>query len=245
MVADDILKRAIVVIPARGGSVRIPRKNLCPVDGKPLIWYTFEYVRALGKADSSWVVTDDDEILEYSKSEGLNVVREPLVTTNESDSDRAVSLAVSTLDSIDFEYVVKLLPTQPMRPVRLFRDSLRLLARHDDAEIVVSVSSVPTLYHPRYFVSGRPGERVFPQEMGRSELFEDVLFVDGVMYVYRRHVVSSEVRGATLFQERRTFGVSTYLDFIVDIDHASDLAMFDLLVKTGWWRRSLQLVEGG
>lgn len=69
----------LLVIPARGGSRGIPRKALAEVHGRPLIWYTLDYVKRHDLEGSSVVVTDCDAIEDYVSSSGfgLDVVREP------------------------------------------------------------------------------------------------------------------------------------------------------------------------
>ena len=54
----------LVVIPARGGSKGIPRKNIRPFDGKPLIYYTIDVARAIVSDEDICVSTDDNEIIQ-------------------------------------------------------------------------------------------------------------------------------------------------------------------------------------
>ena len=63
----------IAVIPARGGSKRIPRKNIRDFCGKPIIAYTIEALQKSGVVDRIWVSTDDEEIAEVAKSFGAKI----------------------------------------------------------------------------------------------------------------------------------------------------------------------------
>ena len=63
----------IAVIPARGGSKRIPRKNIRDFCGKPIIAYTIEALQESGVVDKIWVSTDDEEIAEVAKSFGAEI----------------------------------------------------------------------------------------------------------------------------------------------------------------------------
>ena len=63
----------IAVIPARGGSKRIPRKNIRDFCGKPIIAYTIEALQQSGVVDRIWVSTDDEEIAEVAKSFGAEI----------------------------------------------------------------------------------------------------------------------------------------------------------------------------
>ena len=63
----------IAVIPARGGSKRIPRKNIRDFCGKPIIAYTMKALQESGVVDKIWVSTDDEEIAEVAKSFGAEI----------------------------------------------------------------------------------------------------------------------------------------------------------------------------
>ena len=63
----------LVVIPARGGSKGIPRKNIKPLAGKPLIYYTIDTARAIVPDEDICVSTDDDGIIQIVENYGLKV----------------------------------------------------------------------------------------------------------------------------------------------------------------------------
>jgi N-acylneuraminate cytidylyltransferase len=67
----------VSIIPARGGSKAIPKKNIVDFLGNPLIEYTIEQSKACEKIDETYVSTDDDEIAEVSRSSGVTVIDRP------------------------------------------------------------------------------------------------------------------------------------------------------------------------
>ncbi|PQO43825.1 hypothetical protein C5Y93_21810 [Blastopirellula marina] len=71
----------LIVIPAKGNSSAIPRKNLAIAAGRPLLWYTLDYIKRIRAVAKSVVVTDDDEIEAFvlDAGEGIRVAREPVV----------------------------------------------------------------------------------------------------------------------------------------------------------------------
>src|SRR5664280_2360185 len=93
---------ALVVIPARGGSIGIPRKNLMPVGGIPLLVRAIRAARAAETVDLVVVSTDDDEIDAMARSEGVMVVRRPpdLATAYEP-SESAIHHAITTLAALE------------------------------------------------------------------------------------------------------------------------------------------------
>lgn len=78
----------LCIIPARGGSKRIPRKNVKPFLGKPMLAYSIEAAKASGLFDEIMVSTDDVEIAEVAKQYGASI---PFMRTAETSSDYATT----------------------------------------------------------------------------------------------------------------------------------------------------------
>src|SRR5699024_4916583 len=81
----------LCIIPARGGSKRIPRKNIKNFMGKPIIAYSIEAALQSGLFDEVMVSTDDEEIAEISKKYGAKV---PFLRSNKNADDNATTLDV-------------------------------------------------------------------------------------------------------------------------------------------------------
>lgn len=105
--------RYLGIIPARGGSKGIPRKNIKDIAGKPLIAWTIEAAKASKKLDRFVVSTEDTEIAAISKRYGAEVIDRPI----ELATDEATTLSVlqHVLSKIEAEAVVILQPTSPIR----------------------------------------------------------------------------------------------------------------------------------
>lgn len=108
---------SIAIIPARGGSKRIPRKNIKTFNGKPIISYTIETALRSDLFDNVIVSTDDDEIAEYSISLGAKVpfMRPENLSDDFSTTGQVVSHAVEELGNrgIASEYVCCIYATAP------------------------------------------------------------------------------------------------------------------------------------
>lgn len=132
----------LYIIPARGGSKGIPRKNIKELCGRPLIHYSIEVARAL--ADDSHVIvsTDDDEIREVAEQTGLKVdYRRPEALGGDTVGSREVILdAMDYADrkGILYNKVVLLQPTSPMRTVSDVEGCLALY--NPEVDMVVSVT---------------------------------------------------------------------------------------------------------
>ena len=109
----------IAIIPARGGSKRIPKKNICELNGKPMIAWTIEAAKESGIFSHIVVSTDDDEIAEISKQYGAEV---PFFRDDYSDDYSPVSLATvncflqaEEYYNEKFDHVVQLMANCPLR----------------------------------------------------------------------------------------------------------------------------------
>lgn len=133
--------RTLVIIPARGGSKGIPRKNIKPFDGKPLIYYTIDTARAIAPDEDICVSTDDDEIIQVVEKYGLKV---PFKRPVELATDTAGTYEV-LLHALDFyekqgkhyDAVVLLQNTSPFRKAEQVKEALSLY--NNDVDMVVSV----------------------------------------------------------------------------------------------------------
>lgn len=112
-------RQPLIVIPARGGSKGIPRKNIRPLAGKPLIIYSIEVARQIADDDHIILSTDDEEIAQVARNTGLPVdyMRPPELATDSSGSREVVIDAMDYADTRGLKYdcVVLLQPTSPLR----------------------------------------------------------------------------------------------------------------------------------
>jgi 3-deoxy-manno-octulosonate cytidylyltransferase (CMP-KDO synthetase) len=126
-----------VVIPARLGSTRLPRKLLAPLAGKPLLQWTWEAACASGAAEVI-VATDADEVLQVCRGFGAEVRLTEV--RHQSGTDRVNEIACRA-GWADDTLVVNLQGDEPLMPPPLLRQAAKLLAGDADADIA-------TLYHP-------------------------------------------------------------------------------------------------
>lgn len=127
--------KVIAIIPARGGSKALPRKNIRLLAGKPLIAWTIEQAKKSKNIDKMIVSTDDEEIAEISKQYGAEVpfMRPKELATDNSPTIDAIMHALDWFESRGnyFDILVLLEPTSPLRKdgdidnaIKLFLDNL-------------------------------------------------------------------------------------------------------------------------
>lgn len=127
----------LAIIPARGGSKRLPRKNVLDLNGKPLIAWSIEAGVKSSYINKVLVSSDDSEILEISKQYGAETIIRP----DELASDTATTFDAikhSIENSEPYDYVILLQPTSPLRDTKQINEAIDLLIEKN-ADAIVSV----------------------------------------------------------------------------------------------------------
>ncbi len=140
----------LVIIPARGGSKGIPHKNIRPLKGKPLIYYTIDVARQIVSDADICVSTDDDAIIKCVEDYGLKV---PFVRPAELATDTAGTYEV-LLHALDFyeqqgkqyDMVLLLQNTSPFRTVEQVREAISLYRTEIDMVVSVKECSANPYY---------------------------------------------------------------------------------------------------
>ena len=141
----------VAVIPARGGSKGIHRKNLARIAGRPLIAYSIEAARNAASVDRVLISTDDSEIADVAHELGAEVpfLRPPELADDKSPMLGVLEHALTWLESqgSEVEALVLLQPTSPLRTSRHVEEAIKLF-RSTSASSIVSVVEVPHQFNP-------------------------------------------------------------------------------------------------
>jgi len=129
--------KIITLIPARGGSKGIPKKNIVDLSGKPLIYYSID-ASLNSRVDETWVSTDDDEIAEIASKFGSKVTKRPKYLARDTTSSEAVLLDFSKKYK-DFDILVFLQATCPFIKKEDINKAINLMKKNDS---VISVSKL-------------------------------------------------------------------------------------------------------
>src|SRR5204862_1417570 len=159
----DPAMRTLGVIPARGGSRGVPRKNLRDLGGKPIVAWAIETARACPRIDRVVVSTDDDEIGQVARRHGADVpfLRPPELARDETPDRPVYDHAVAWLaENAGYrpDVVVWLRPTAPLRESRDIAEALDLL----EGTGCDSVRSVCAAEHHPYWMMRLEGDRLRP-----------------------------------------------------------------------------------
>ncbi len=224
----------LAVIPARGGSKALPRKNLALLYGKPLIAWTIEAAIRSRVVNRTVVTTDDTEIADVARSLGAEIpfLRPPELARDETPGIAAILHAVRWLEEHEGyrpDVVMKLQPTSPLRTAEDLTSALALLAeRHADA--VVSVT--PVEHHPYWM-----------RTVDEHGFMHDFVPQSAPTFVRQDLPPAYRVNGAIYLADRTTllttewwFGPRTAAYVMpsersVDIDTTDDLAVAERLLE--------------
>ena len=221
------------LIPARGGSKTIPRKNIVPVGGKPLIAWTIEAALGSKLLDRVYVSTDDEEIAAVARWHGAEV---PFLRPDELAGDEAGSLGVA-LHALDWmaahggepDYLLFLQPTSPLRTTEDIDAAIRV-AEERSADAVIGVcEAAPHPWLARRISEESVVSDFFPlaEKPVRRQDYPPAYWINGAIYLNRAAVL----RRARTFQPAETLAYVMPAERSLDIDTPLELRLVDLLLS--------------
>lgn len=226
--------KTLVVIPARGGSKGIPYKNIKPLNGKPLIYYTIDVARQLVADEDICVTTDDDEIIEVVEKHGLRVPfkRPAELATDTCGSNEVIQHAYSFYkkQGIHYDAVLLLQCTSPFRKVEFLKEAIALYDDSIDMVTSVKLSSCNPYYDG--FEDNAEGLLTISKGDGKIERRQDspkVWQQNGSIYVINPRSLME--KGMANFSRIRKYPMEEL--YSVDIDNILDWKIAELIIKEG------------
>lgn len=223
----------VAIIPARGGSKRIPRKNLRNVGGRPLIAHTILAARAAQLLKCIYVSTDDEEIASVAKDLGVEVIQRPSGLAEDNSSSEDVirhSLELIMAAGNLPEHLCLLQPTSPFRTSRHIDDAITAY-RRSKCRPLISVTNAPG--NSNKLLEGnesgiRPvfGLREFS---AKASIASKARYVpNGAIYLIR---VSEFLESGCLYSDVMTPFIMSR-DVSIDIDYPEDLHVAELIFSS-------------
>jgi CMP-N,N'-diacetyllegionaminic acid synthase len=221
-------KSCLCVIPARGGSKRLQRKNIKNLYGKPLIQWTIEAGMGSNSIDRLIVSTDDLEIAEISRACSVEVpfIRPENLATDSSSSYAVLEHAYQYLfEQGDFyHYIIMLQPTSPLRTSKHIDEAVKFL-EDMQADGVISVTETN---HPIQWCNTLPESKEMKgfidniNASSQSQQFEKKFCLNGAIYITsikRMQEEESHMYGSSMF----AYVMEAYDS--IDIDNSIDFEM--------------------
>ena len=196
---EDRKMSRIAIIPARGGSKRIPRKNIKEFCGKPILAYSVEAALNSKLFDEVMVSTDDNEIAEIAKKYGASV---PFLRSAETANDFAILkdvlnevLAKYSELGMNFDEVCCILPTAPLVETVDIMNSHEILEKEECVSVVPVVKYSYTIFRSLKLQNGRlvmNWPENFPK---RSQDLPDAYHDAGLFYWYSKKYFEEKIAG--------------------------------------------------
>lgn len=129
-------KKILAIIPARGGSKRLPKKNILHFCGKPLISWTIEETQKSKYIDKIIVSSDDDDILNVVKKYSIGSIKRDKSLSKDTSTTIDVVLDVINRQTEKYDYILLLQPTSPLRTVNDINNACELLVQKEAYSII-------------------------------------------------------------------------------------------------------------
>lgn len=223
-----------MLIPARGGSKGLPRKNIRTICGKPLINWSVEVGLGSTYVDAVVVSTDDAEIAQIAKEAGAEVpfMRPEYLAEDRSSSIDVIMHALDTLadEGRVFDIILLLEPTSPLREVSDINDSLARLISADEGSIVSVCRAEST--HPCFMYKLDANQKMIPYSTNqptnlRRQDIEPLFFLEGSIYASWVHTFKKE---KSFYHDKTVaYQVEKWKSF--EIDDIYDFVIVEALLK--------------
>jgi CMP-N-acetylneuraminic acid synthetase len=231
---DATQANAIAIIPARGGSKGIPRKNIKVIAGKPLIAWTIEAAKGCPYIAQVVVTSDDDEILSVAREYGADTIMRP--TELASDTAGAKPVLAHALTHVKEaqgtlpRYVVYLQPTSPLRNSTHLTEAFATLLADPHADALISVCEIDNTVLKAsltdadgYLVSSSRPEFANMNRQMLPKLYKP----NGAIYVMQ----TKELVESPRFDGERTLPFVMSEEDSADLDSPEDIPPVEALLK--------------
>lgn len=222
--------KILTIIPARGGSKGIPRKNIKPLAGKPLIAWTIEAALKARGIERVIVSTEDEEIAKVARQFGAEIPFMRPLTLAQDDTPGITPVLHAIEQLPDYDWILLLQPTSPLRSVEDIEGIIQF-CQGEAAPSAVSVTQVSK--HPFWMYQRDDQNRIQPlipnrPEITRRQDLPVVYELNGALYLARvdwlmrnQGFIGQETLGYVMPNERS-----------IDLDTVLDWTVADLLIRT-------------
>lgn len=235
--ADPI--RRVVIIPARGGSKRLPRKNILPLGGRPMLAWSVDAAQQSGLFTRVCVSTDDEEVAAVAGNAGAEVLWRPASLGSDTATVAEVCshhLAEMQNNDEHYDHLYCLYPTAPLRQAEDLRAMADIFATKTDAVAVIAVTSYMHYPHQALQLTGSGKLTAFWPELVnlRGSDLPPLMAGNGSTYAVR---IDRFMDSLDFMPSEGLYGYAMDLIRSIDIDTQAE---FDLLqaVLEGGQRRA-------
>lgn len=223
-------KNVLAVIPARGGSKRLPKKNILPLSGKPLITWSIDAAKESIYIDDIFVSTDDRDIANLCTQYNINIPElrpSDLATDHTSTADVLLYTLQKFFPNVDI--VVLLQPTSPLRNSHHIDEAIELFIKNDAFSIV----SVTPCEHSPLWANTLPENNsienfITVDALKRSQDLKQYYRLNGAIYIFD---VKKLLQYKDILYTNESYAYIMDQSFSVDIDQKIDFDYAEFLIK--------------
>ena len=221
-------KTFLAIIPARGGSKRVPRKNARLMHGKPLISWTIEAAKQCQYIDMTIVSSDDEELLAIAKDMDVTAdIRPALLATDTATTFDVIKYIINKYPK--FDYIVLLQPTSPLRNANHISEAIEELCRKN-ADGIISVTK-PEI-NPMW-CNTLPEDGSMANFMNnslinvRSQELSDYYALNGAIYINKTEEL---LKNGSFFLKANIYAYKMDRKYSFDIDEELDFILCEKLL---------------
>jgi len=215
-------KQYVAIIPARGGSKGIPKKNIKKFLGKPLVQHSIDYAKESNLINQIILTTDDLEIMEVGKKNNITIINRPKkLSGDKATTESAIEHVISLSDFSKNTIFILLQPTSPLRPKKSL-DKMINIFNEKKYDSMLTLSPIHPLtwkiimQEPKcmYDYKNRPRR----QDFNEKNLIYDE---NGSVYIFTNKLFQKTMNrlggniGSYIFKEEYSKQIDTPLDFVL------------------------------
>lgn len=234
-------KKILGLVTARGGSKRVPGKNIKNFCGKPLLVWTVEVGKGSGVFDRFILTTDDEDIARVGKEHGVEVpfMRPAELASDTAGSYDAVKHAVEWLrdnESYEADWIVLLEPSSPGRQDFHLKEVADLIASRDDFDSIIGVSETPA--HFSHLKELTPNEKGIVTRVTDGAILRNLIhrnqdiptshYINSALYAFK---ASNLFDGNNSLWGDSTYGYAMDEKYALDIDTPSDWLIAEVKMR--------------
>jgi N-acylneuraminate cytidylyltransferase len=215
-----------IIIPARGGSKRFPKKNIHLLNGVPLIAHSILFALKSFDKTNIWVNTDDEEIALITKNYGVNLTIRPKELGSDTASTADVLFFQSAFfanNNIPCDAMILLQATNPIRPQNLIHSAIREF-EHNHRNSLASFSNLNKKFgkiNNSYYtpINYKLGQRM--QDIEPNYFENGLIYITNITSIQQKEIITSDVYPLLVDGE----------ESLVDIDEPKDILFAEFLLK--------------
>jgi CMP-N,N'-diacetyllegionaminic acid synthase len=214
-------KKVLAIIPARGGSKRLPGKNIIDFCGQPMISYVIQALQSSNMVDKIIVSSDYDDILSVAKKYQADISKRPAeLATDDAKSFDVIRHELSQVSDDSYDYVLLSQPTSPLLQAAAVKEAIDKIIVHNFDSLI---SVVRVQIHPEFYFSSDDGHKLKQfGDLNSGKASQKLYQPNGALYIYERKFFQS-VRSGWPFSKDNSGYIEMSSRDSADIDTQEDL----------------------